>query len=93
MHEQYKETLFGKKQLWHRMNMLRSEGHEIYGMHLNKVSLSTFDSKRWITVDGINTNAYGYIRPIFTDVKIKKLRGFFSDAAIYKLLDSINKLH
>ena len=45
MHEQYKETLFGSKQLWHGMNILRSEGHEIYGMHVNKLSLSPFDSK------------------------------------------------
>jgi len=44
-HEQYKETLFGAKQQWHGMNILRSEGHEIYGMHLNKISLSPFDSK------------------------------------------------
>jgi len=28
-HEQYKETLFGAKQQWHGMNILRSEGHEI----------------------------------------------------------------
>ena len=46
MHEQYKETLIGKKQLWHGMNMLRSEGHESYGMQVNKISLSPFDSKR-----------------------------------------------
>ena len=53
MHEQYKETLFGKKQLWHGMNILRSEGHEICGMYVNKKSLSSFDSKRWIEEDGI----------------------------------------
>ena len=91
MHEQYKETLFGKKQLWHGMNILQSEKHEIYGVHLNKVSLSAFDSKRWITDDGIHTDAYGYNRPIFTDAEMNKLRGFFSDAAINKLPDSINK--
>jgi len=45
MHEQYKEMLFGAKQQWHGINILRSEGHEIYGMHLNKISLSPFDSK------------------------------------------------
>ena len=45
MHEQYKETLFDKKQLWHGMNILRSEGHEIYGMYVNKKSLSSLDSK------------------------------------------------
>ena len=60
MHEQYKETLIGKKQLWHGMNMLGSEGHEIYGMHVNKISLSPFDSKRWIEEGGIHTHAYGY---------------------------------
>ena len=46
--EQYKETLFGAKQMWHGMKILRSEGDEIYSMHMNKVSLSAFDSKRWI---------------------------------------------
>ena len=59
-HEQYKETLFGSKQFWHGMNIIRSEGHMIYGMHVNKISLSPFDSKRWIADDGIQTNAYGY---------------------------------
>jgi len=31
--EQYKEALDRKKTFRHRMNILRSEGHEIYGMH------------------------------------------------------------
>ena len=43
MHEQYKETLFGTEQLWHGMNILLSKGHEIYGMHQNKISRSLFD--------------------------------------------------
>ena len=59
-HEQYKQALFSKEQMWHGMNILRSEGHEIYGMHVNKISLSPFDSKRWIDDDGVNTKAYGY---------------------------------
>ena len=59
-HEQYKTTLFGTQQMWHGMNILRSEGHEIYGMHVNKISLSPFDSKRWLADDGVNTKAYGY---------------------------------
>jgi len=65
MHEQYKETVFGKKQLWHGMNILRSQKHEIYGMYVNKISLSPFDSKRWIAED------YGYNLPFkFTDAEI-----------------------
>ena len=59
-HEQYKQVLFSKEQMWHGMNILRSEGHEIYGMHVNKISLSPFDSKRWIADDGVSTKAYGY---------------------------------
>ena len=58
-HEQYKEALFDKKTFRHGMDMLRSEGHRIYGQHLNKVSLSPFDSKRWIAEDGVTTLAYG----------------------------------
>ena len=53
--------LFGGKQMWHGMNILRNKRHEIYGMHVNKISLSAFDSKRWIADNGIQTNAYGYI--------------------------------
>ena len=42
------------------MNILRSEGHEIYGMRVDKVSLSAFDTKRWIAEDGVHTLAYGH---------------------------------
>ena len=75
-HEQYKETLFGAKQQWHGMNILRSEGHEIYGMHLNKISLSPFDSKRWIDDDGIHTKAFGYTcMDILSTLTDDELRG------------------
>jgi len=59
-HEQYKEALFEKKQFWHGMNILRSGDHKIYSMRLNKVSLSPFDTKRWIAEDGVNRLAYGH---------------------------------
>ena len=72
MHEHYKETLFGTKQLWHGMNILRSERHVIYGMHVNKISLSPFDSKRWIADNGIHTNAYGYNPPMLLEEQIEE---------------------
>ena len=64
-HEHYKQALFGRKQFMKKMKILRSEGHEMYGMCMNKISLSPFDSKRWIAGDGVHTLAYGYraIRP------------------------------
>ena len=78
-HEQYKQVLFSKEQMWHGMNILRSEGHEIYGMHVNKISLSPFDSKRWIADDGVNTKAYGYnnqmeeIEALFANTEMEEI--------------------
>ena len=59
-HEQYREALFEKKTFRHGMDVLRAERHRIYGQHLNKVSLSPFDSKRWIAENGVDTLAYGH---------------------------------
>ena len=61
-HEHYKEALFGRKQFMHKMKILQSEGHEMYGMCMNKISISPFDTKRWIANDGVNTLAYRHIR-------------------------------
>ena len=53
------------KQYMHKMKILRSEGHEMYGMCVNKTSISPFDTKHWIACDGVHTLAYGHraIRP------------------------------
>ena len=59
-HEQYKESLFGMQTFHHGMDVLWSERHRIYGQHLNKVSLSPFDSNRWISENGLDTLAYGH---------------------------------
>ena len=42
------------------MDVLRSKGHHTYGQHINKISLSPFDSKRWILENGIDTLAYSH---------------------------------
>ena len=57
-HEHYKEALTERKQYMHKMKILRSEGHKMYGMFMNKISISPFDTKRWIAGDGIHTLAY-----------------------------------
>jgi len=49
-HENYKETLFNNKQMFHKMKTIRSD----------KVSLSCFDDKRYILDDGITSYAYGH---------------------------------
>ena len=58
--ENYKDALFNKQKYTHKMNMLRSMHHNIYGLTVNKTTLSPLDTKRYITPDGITTYAYGY---------------------------------
>ena len=59
-HQNYKDALFNRQTFKHGMDMLRSEDHQILMVHLNKTTLSPFDSKRWIKEDGIHTLAYGH---------------------------------
>ena len=58
--ENYKDALFNKQKYTHEMNMLRSKHHKIYGLTVNKTTLSPLDTKRFIAPDGIITYAYGY---------------------------------
>ena len=59
-HINYKETLFNKKQMYHKMKTIRSKNHQLGTYEINKVSLSCFDDKRYILEDGINSYAYGH---------------------------------
>ena len=88
-HEQYREALFSKKTFRHSMDVLRSEKHHIYGQHLNKVSLSPFDSKRWIAENRVDTHAYGH-----KDATVRQPAGMAEmDAYIDKLLSDVWESH
>ena len=47
------------------MRSIRSDRHQIGSYHLNKVSLSPFDDKRYIFSDGITSYAYGHKNIIY----------------------------
>ena len=59
-HENYQETLFNDKQMYHKMKTIRSKNHELGSYEINKVSLSCFDDKRYIHEDGKTSYAYGH---------------------------------
>ena len=42
----YKDALFNQKTYSHEMKMLRSQKHQIYGLTINKTTLSPLDTKR-----------------------------------------------
>ena len=58
-HEDYKNVLFNNKQIHHTMKTIRSQKHELGSFELNKISLSCFDDKRYISKDGLTSYAYG----------------------------------
>ena len=59
-HEDYKNTLFNKMQMHHKMKTIRSDKHQLNSYEINKVSLSCFDDKRYILEDGKSSYAYGH---------------------------------
>ena len=59
--DDYKKCLFTEDELMKKMNIIRSQNHEIYSMTVNKVALSANDDKRLIRPNKINTLA---LRPI-----------------------------
>ena len=59
-HENYKDTLFNNKQMFHKMKTMRSDKHQLESYEINKVSLSCFDDKKYIHEDGITSYAYGH---------------------------------
>ena len=58
------------------MFILRSERQNIYGMDVNKTSLSAFDTKRWIEDDGVHTNAFGY-NLLPTEAEMEEIEEWF----------------
>ena len=59
-HEDYKDTLFNNREMYHKMKTIRSQNHELSSYEINKVSLSCFDDKRFIHEDGKTSYAYGH---------------------------------
>ena len=61
-HEDYKNVLLENKQIHHQMKTIRSINHQLGSYDLNKVSLSCFDDKRYISNNGKQSLAYGHYK-------------------------------
>ena len=55
---EFKDVLFNKKVIRHKMKRLQAKKHKIGTYEINKISLLCFDDKRYILDDGVNTLAY-----------------------------------
>ena len=55
---EFKDTLFNKKILRHKMRRIQTKKHKLGTYEINKISLSYFDDKRFVLNDGIYTRVY-----------------------------------
>ena len=55
---EFKDVLFNKKIIRHKMKRIQAKKHKIGTYEINKISLSCFDDKRYVLDDGVNTLAY-----------------------------------
>ena len=55
---EFKDTIFNKKVLRHKMRRIQGKKHKMGTYEINKISLSVFDDKRFILNDSIHTVAY-----------------------------------
>ena len=55
---EFKDTLFNKKIMRHKMRRIQPKKHKIGTYEIDKLSLSCFDNKRFVLDDGIHTLAY-----------------------------------
>ena len=61
-HEDYKKCLFTGKEQLRKMNVIRSDMHEVYTEEVNKVALCPSNDKRHILEDGVHSLALGHYR-------------------------------
>ena len=55
---EFKDTLFNKKVLRHKMRRIQGKKHKMGTYEINKISLSCFDDKRFVLDDGIHRLTY-----------------------------------
>ena len=55
---EFKDTLFNKKIIIHKMKRIQGKKHKMGTYQINKISLSCFDDKRFVLSNGIHTLAY-----------------------------------
>ena len=55
---EFKDVLFNKKIIRHKMKRIQAKKHKIGTYEIDKISLSCFDDKRYVLDDEIHTLAY-----------------------------------
>ena len=54
----FKDVLFNEKIIRHKMKRIQSKKHKLGTYEIDKISLSCFDDKRYVSDDGVYTLSY-----------------------------------
>ena len=68
----FKDVLFNKKIIRHKMKRIQSKKHKLGTYEIDKISLSCFDDKRYVLDDGIRTVAYFHKDSVTSCKEIEK---------------------
>ena len=69
----FKNVLFGKNIIRHKMRRIQSKKHKLGTYEIDKISLSCFDDKRYVLDDGIRTLAYFHKNSVRSCKEIEKV--------------------
>ena len=58
--DNFKDVLFNKKIIRHKIKRIQSKQHKLGTYEIDRISLSCFDDKRYVSDDGIHTLSYFY---------------------------------
>ena len=70
--DKFKDALFNKKIIRHKMKRIQSKNHKLGTYEINKISLSCFDDKRHVLDDGIRALAYFHKYSVTSCKEIEK---------------------
>ena len=62
--DMYRSCLFDENIQMCHMNQIRSFGHQLHSISINKIGLSPYDDKRYVLSDGTNTLAHGHYNAV-----------------------------
>lgn len=85
-HDMYKSCLNDGIPLRLQNTRIQSKNHILETIRTNKVSLSAFDDKRWISADKINTLPYGHYsltKDTLTDSQLVNAVGFGNQSFVF----------
>ena len=68
----FKNVLFGKNIIRHKMRRIQSKKHKLGTYEIDKISLSCFHDKRYVSDDGVNTLSYFYKDSVTSCKEIEK---------------------